>query len=189
MNQHALHQVLLDCLLIDANGRCVLRDGVTRESLAERIQNLPNGILQPWVADLGLRHQGCLLASVRGCDTAPKEDASKAIQRVFRGAILIPHCGDATKAKSFIQVVPDDQLIDLMTAFAKNHDNYPHHYVMHIVHAAEIIGYKQPKAQGLFWRDFYHRMCKALHVTPETEAEMDGRLSPDEETFFKAQHV
>jgi hypothetical protein len=36
----------------------------------------PTGILQEWVARLGLRHQGVLVTAIRGCATMPKEDAS-----------------------------------------------------------------------------------------------------------------
>ena len=48
-------------------------------------------ILQNWVMNLGLRHQGVLVSSIRGCDNAPRHDPSKIIQRLLRGSILIPH--------------------------------------------------------------------------------------------------
>ena len=37
--------------------------------------------------ELGLRHQGVLISAMRGCDTAPRSDPSKVIQRILRGAV------------------------------------------------------------------------------------------------------
>lgn len=163
-------------------------------------------VLQDWVMDLGLRHQGILLTAVRGCDTAPKNDPSKDLTRVYRAMVLNSHNGDPRKAATFIEL-PDAQEVERrMLAFRKNLDHYPHHYVMHMMHAAQIIGYKRgnirtrlaadatpgPLTLGPnhriyddMWLDLYLLMCKGLHVNPETEEQMDRRLNADEETFAK----
>lgn len=150
-------------------------------------------ILREWVERLGLRHQGALLAGVRGCDTAPKADAGKALVRCYRAAILNAHCGDPAKAKTFIEAVPFDCLTDRMEAFRKSCDHYPLHFVTHLLHGAEIIGYKGPRfnqdgsedqttsAEAWLW--FYHRMCRSLHLNPETDAQLDARLNADESAF------
>lgn len=101
-------------------------------------------VLKDWVMRLGLRHQGVLLTSVRGCDTAPKEDASKALARCFRAEILNAHCGDNKKSRSFIEYVDTEELGRRMEAFRKNCDHYPHHWVMHFFHAVQILAYKMP---------------------------------------------
>lgn len=144
-------------------------------------------VLQQWVCDLGLRHQGVLLAAVRGCDTAPRNDASKNLVRCFRAEIMIPFCGDPKKSASFIESVEQNELLNRMKLFIKDHDHYPNHYVGHLTLAAEIVGYKKRENTGL-WLWFYGQMCKCMHVTPETEAEMDARLGATEEEFGKAQH-
>jgi hypothetical protein len=46
-------------------------------------------ILQAWVTELGLRHQGVLLTAVRGCDTWSKYSAEKPLIREMRGLILV----------------------------------------------------------------------------------------------------
>lgn len=143
-----------------------------------------NSVLKPWVMQLGLRHQGVLLAAVRGCDTAPRNDASKNLVRCYRAEIMEPFCGDPRKSASFIEGVDQDVLIARMQDFIKDHDHYPNHYVGHFTLAAEIVGYKKPNND---WLEFYKRMCKGLHVTPETEAELDARLGADERTFGMAQ--
>lgn len=141
-------------------------------------------ILQDWVTQLGLRHQGVLLGAVRGCDNAPKEDPAKRLVRCYRAVVLNAHCGDPAKAGTFIEAVPADELQARFDAFRKNFDHYPIHYVTHLMHAAEIVGYKHPNcATAVAWRGFYHKVCAALHVSPEAEKQLDRRLDADEETF------
>lgn len=141
-------------------------------------------VLQDWVASLGLRHQGVLLTAVRGCDTAPKHDPSKMLSRAYRGTILNCHCGDAAKAQTFIEDVRGHDLFERFKAFRKNLDHYPHHYIAHVMHAAEIVGYKHPdEVTRLHWRQFYELLCLGFHVNPETEQQLDERLNADEDSF------
>jgi hypothetical protein len=140
-------------------------------------------VLQDWVMELGLRHQGVLLTAVRGCDTAPKDDASKQLARCLRAEFLNCHCGDPKKALTFIEDVEQDELERRMVAFLKNCDHYPQHYVSHLMHAAEIVGYKSNR--GGLWQWFYEKLCKGLHVNMETEQQLDARLCADEESFGK----
>lgn len=145
-------------------------------------------VLQDWVIELGLRHQGVLLTSVRGCDTAPKNDPSKDLQRCLRETFINCFCGDSTKSLSFIEKVSDDELQNRMKAFADSHDEYPHHYVMHIIHASEIIGWYHPNSlTASRWNTFYRTMCKKMHVNSEGKDQLDSRLLADEKTFGKMQ--
>jgi hypothetical protein len=145
-------------------------------------------ILQPWVTELGLRHQGTLLTAIRGCDTSPKEDSSKALARSIRAAILNTHCDDPRKAVSFIEHVSEQELGLRMTAFRKNCDHYPHHYIMHVIHAVEIIAYKKrTEPQDVMWLQFYFDLCRGLHLPPETEEGLDSRLNADEMKFGEMQ--
>ena len=134
-----------------------------------------------------------LLTAVRGCDTAPKDDPSKMFCRMLRGTFLVCHCGDPMKAQSFIEspLVPINNPLDecksRFTAFRKNLDHYPHHYVMHIVHAVEIIGYYHPDGQIMeCFHEFYCQLVKGLHVTLERKDALDRRLNADEDSFGKA---
>lgn len=141
-------------------------------------------ILQDWVTELGLRHQGTLLTVIRGCDTAPKDDPSKLFARYLRYVLLNAHCGDARKAATFIEYVDAPEAYRRFRAFAKNCDHYPHHYVMHLVHSIEIIGYKHPvPAVREMFRDWYVLLCIGLHMTAETEDELDERLNASEDVF------
>lgn len=141
-------------------------------------------VLQDWVMTLGLRHQGVLLTAVRGCDTAPKEDTSKDFTRAYRSIVLNAFCGDAKKSATFIEYVEPEAEIARFLAFRKNLDPYPHHFVMHFCHAIEIVGYKHPDAAVRErYLNYYRRFCRGLHVTPETEAELDERLGANEHVF------
>lgn len=136
-------------------------------------------VLQPWVERLGLRHQGVLLTAVRGCDTSPKEDAAKALVRGLRGTFLVSY---DKKPSSFIEYLDHDEVWKRMYALLKNHDHYPWHYLAHLVHASEIVGYKHPdKTIASIWLWFYKEMARAFHMTPETEYELDKRLKATED--------
>lgn len=143
-------------------------------------------ILQDWVMTLGLRHQGTLLTGIRGCDDAPKDDPSKRFVRCYRAMVLHAHCGDPGKARTFIEACPLHEVQKRFQEFRRSTDHYPHHYVMHLMHCIEIVGYKHPDGNvRQAWREFYEAMCWALHVNPETEQQMDARLGADEETFAR----
>ncbi len=146
-------------------------------------------ILQDWVMELGLRHQGVLVSAIRGCDGVPKDDDSKGLIRALRCEILNAHCGDPVKAASFIEKVSQNELARRMTAVTANFDHYPVHFIQHLMAAAEIIGYYDGYCQGngLMWLSFYELLCKKLHVNPETKEQCDKRLDADEKTFAKAE--
>jgi hypothetical protein len=57
-------------------------------------------------------------------------------------------------------------------------DELPLHYHLHAMHGAQILGYKHPDdyLRGM-WQVFYSTLVDDLHLNPETEAEMDARLS------------
>jgi hypothetical protein len=142
-------------------------------------------VLQDWTSSLGIRHQGVLLGAFRGCDTAPKQDPSKALVRCFRSITLNCFCGDPAKAKTYIEQCSKEETQSRFDLFVKSLDHYPLHYLMHFIHAMEVVGYKHPDLDVReLWASFYRKMCRALHVNPETEQQMDLRLNADEESFF-----
>lgn len=148
-------------------------------------------IMQPWTTEIGLRHQGVLVSAMRGCDDAIRHDQSKMAQRLLRGAILIPHAGRNVRPAAYIVIEPNEELwFETMHKFSASWDHYPNHYVMHFIHAAEIIGYFGPAAEPVFaarWHKWYETACHILHVNPETPAQLSARLDADEETFKRLQ--
>lgn len=143
----------------------------------------PRSVLKPWVETLGLRHQGVLMSCIRGCDAVAKDDPSKLLVRCLRAAVLNSF---DPKPSSFIENVDENELLRRMTAVLKSHDHYPVHYIMHLLHGAEIVGYKWPDEGAANWWWFYRKLCQCFHVNPETEEEMDARLGACEAKFAQA---
>jgi hypothetical protein len=146
-------------------------------------------IMQDWTMDCGLRHQGVLVAAVRGCDTLPKYNAAKTMARYYRGTVLNAHCGDVSKAKSFMELPSNKEAFDnTVKDFFSEHDALPFHYVLHLLHAAEIVGYYRDDLYGEMWMDFYRRLVRRMHLSPETKEQLDQRLDADEASFAATQH-
>jgi hypothetical protein len=76
------------------------------------------------------------------------------------------------------------QLQRVADDFIDSRDELHYHYQLHMMHGFEIIGYKHPN-EGIrdFWSDMYTRMVHAMHVWPETEAQMDLRLGDNENNW------
>jgi hypothetical protein len=105
----------------------------------------PRAIQQDWTMTPGLRHQGVLMAAVRGCDTAVKEARSKTLVRYYRSAVLNTHCANPRDAQSFIEVPPNALAFETsVKGFMAEKDALPLHFVLHLMHAAEIVGYYHP---------------------------------------------
>jgi hypothetical protein len=130
-----------------------------------------HSVIKPWVFTLPFRMQSVLLLALRGCDGVAKDDHSKAITRTLRGLVF----NNADPTNTFItEAFPAKEKVE---AFLWDLDGYPMHFVMHTTHATEIVGFKHPDVQRRTeWLGFYHKAVKALHLNPETEAQLDVRL-------------
>lgn len=130
-------------------------------------------VVQPWVAaSCTLKQQTVLLCALRGCDGTAKEDPSKRITRHIRHVVLESAEGGGSLFHG-CTVRPD-----WVEAFCSDMDHYPLHWVCHVMHAAEIIGYKHPdRATRILWLQAYRLFCGALHTLPESEAHLDLRLA------------
>lgn len=152
-------------------------------------------VLQPWVEDLSFMQQSVLITSIRGCDGLAKYHVSKFLLRWLRRCVL--YSAFAKRALTdpyeddkgnFTGKIPKDKFSDieaLFKAYLDNVDDVAHHFHMHIVHAAEIIGYMHPDPiiRGQ-WLAFYHDCCKDLHMNPETVEHMRTRLGDSRENWL-----
>lgn len=138
-------------------------------------------IVQPWVTQLGLRHQGVLLTAIRGCDGMVKEDSTKPLAREFRGLILTPFdIRELDHEKGFMVGFPSMAAEKNFYNFQKSLDHYPVHYIFHLIHAIEIIGYYHPydKVKETYISR-YKQLVKRLHLQPESKKQLDKRLNED----------
>ncbi len=134
-------------------------------------------VIRSWVSELPWKQQGVLLCALRGVDGFPKEHVSKPLTRAYRQTLLL--CADidlAAKGSAFMTTNPLD--IELADAFMEYQlDSYPMHWLIHFMHAIEIVGYKHPDHNvRLFWIALYIRIVRALHLHIESEEQLDIRL-------------
>jgi hypothetical protein len=134
-------------------------------------------VLQDWVMNLPLRHQGVLLAGCRGCDLAPKmplDSPERHLTAYIRWCFMVP---------------ADVREVDIPGAFMQSRPpkfkpsefgHYPQHWYSHVMHALQVIGYKhydievREEAFGL-----YCMMVESLHLDIESHDNMDERLTED----------
>lgn len=146
-------------------------------------------VVQEWVWELPMQQQTVLLGGcVRGPDGIEKRHGSKALIRVMRTHILNAalfgralDLGDKHGSGSYM-VLPfmledPGHWLQVCDAFFDVIDGLPHHFIAHVEHAVEIMGYKHPNDE---WRhrylELYLRFCEDRHHPPESEADMDERL-------------
>jgi hypothetical protein len=140
----------------------------------------PTPVMRDWVSQLPLRHQGVLVTAIRGCDGAPKDDPSKALSCSIRRAIMNPaDYRETTYERGFFGFSASRMKKDI-EQFLHSLDQYPLHYVTHLMHASEIIGYKHPNRNVcMFFNLVYRAMVKKFHLLPEQEGSLDERLTLD----------
>jgi len=135
-------------------------------------------VLHDWVHTLTFQQQALLMTAMRGPDNAPKDCVAKEIVRYLRGVVLKPAGDWKGKNDNDFMWGDWDIFYGRILAFWRSHDEYPHHFIMHLLHSAEVIGYKHPTRYIRdYWHIFYQRGCKSFHLTPETEIAMDQRLN------------
>lgn len=138
-------------------------------------------VVRPWVSELPLRMQAVLLLAMRGPDGVKKENLAKQIVRELRFVVLNPALPktDGTKIDEFMGTQTGHLSLEKAMIFAQEHDEYPHHWLMHLVHAAEIVGQYHPDTEvQTFWWCLYQCMTRALHLNPEDLLQLEARLGP-----------
>lgn len=164
-------------------------------------------VTQAWTHHLPFMQQTVLLTAIRGPDGIAKYHPVKFLLRWFRRCTLVssldgivlttPHqagggsfCGPSFEVTSAIRLAGEhfdwrpamDEAVD---AYLKSVDELPHHFQLHLMHAVEICGYKHPdKMIRAWWYRVYERLVHDLHLWPETEAQLDHRLSDDREGWL-----
>lgn len=136
-------------------------------------------VLRPWVMALPLREQGTLIVALRGCDSAPKfplDSPERRMTAALRWAVCIP--ADEREVDSepgcfMLSTPPMDAKLSMF-------EHYPQHWVGHVIHACEVLGYRHPEdEQGSDWLALYRRFVYSLHMRAESKEDMIARLSED----------
>ena len=136
-------------------------------------------ILRPWVSTLTIQAQGTLMGALRGPDGVHKNGPAKALVRALRATIV-------NNAKD---LGPDDVFMgdgtgvcreEEVDVFFDSVDVHPHHWYLHFLHAAAIVGYTHPNEEiRKFWDAVSARAAEDLHLSPEPRDAMLERLRRD----------
>lgn len=172
-------------ILTDGVSVKIIKDRMGRPGIANCVEWIMGtgcvSYLQGWVTKLGLRHQGMLLTSIRGCDIRGKYAPEKPLIREMRGLIGVAFDPrELDFPKGFMCKFNKAWSGPAFEDMCKEIDGLPVHYVMHILHSIEIIGYHHPESEVRMeysYRYFY--LCDKFHLKPESKDEMEGRLRED----------
>jgi hypothetical protein len=143
------------------------------------IHNPRRSVLQDWVMELPLREQGTLLTAVRGCDLTPKyplDSVERRLVACIRGAFMVPADErevDKENGSFMSRRIP-------LTFKPSALGHYPLHWVTHVMHAAEVLGYRHPEEEiAGAWLAVYAKLCTSFHVPMESFEDFEERMSED----------
>lgn len=161
-------------------------------------KNNASSVLQDWVHGLSFMQQSVLIAAVRGPDGVKKDHVAKVLCRWLRRSFLISAFDgraltmpDEPGGGSFTgPLVGFESIDDAVSEYLRTVDELPHHFQLHLMHAAQILGYKHPDEWTRSrWRWTYERLVNDLHLLPESEEAMDRRLGDVEHNWRAAEEV
>jgi len=157
-------------------------------------------VTQRWTHSLPMMQQTVLLTAVRGPDGLPKYGCVKMLLRWFRRCTLLSAMdgralttpyddnGGSFTGPSLQNRIEDWEpaMNTLVDEYLKTLDAIPHHFQLHFMHAAEIVGYKHPLPRvRAWWNLVYLRLVNDMHLHPESETEMNERLGDDRSGWLK----
>lgn len=159
-------------------------------------------VTQEWTWELSRMQQTVLLTAIRGPDGLPKYGAVKQLLRWYRRCTLISsldnkvlntpysYDGGSFMGPSYepTSLVHDWRPLmhDIVSEYIRDLDAIPHHFQLHFLHAAEIVGYKHPNAAiREWWHSVYIRLVHDMHLYPETEEQLDRRLGDNRDQWLE----
>jgi hypothetical protein len=146
-------------------------------------------VLQPWVEELTGMQQSVLLSSIRAPDGLHKGHPAKYLWRWLRRCVLYCSFGHVILTSptqpgggNFTGPVRDAD--EAMRDYFYHVDEVPHHAHLHLMHAAEILGYKHPDERTRsWWHKVYTEAANDMHLDIENEGQMDYRLGDQEDQW------
>lgn len=162
-------------------------------------------VTQPWTHELTFMQQTVLLTAVRGPDGSPKYGPTKMLLRWYRRCTLLssldggvvladpfdPNGGSFMGPSIHCRVADADYdwqfyMNEIVSQYLRELDALPHHFQLHFMHAAEIVGYKHPDPIiRMWWHRTYLRLVHDMHLWEETEEQMDRRLGDSREQWLE----
>lgn len=146
----------------------------------------PRCVFPEWMFNLPMQQQSVLLLASRGPDGIEKHHPCKIVHRAYRGTVFkaakmgrILRWGESADTFMSLDVLADAPAwADAVNEYFDTIDSLPHHYHMHLMHGAQILGYKHPDmGRRLRWQYFYQVAVADAHLMVESEEQMDLRLN------------
>ncbi len=157
--------------------------------------------LQDWLQTIPVMQQTVLLTAIRGPDGIAKYGDVKLLLRWYRRCVLIsamdgevlpnpfdPRGGSFTgpSCQPNSQFTWQMLMDEIVGGYIKAQDALPHHFQMHFMHAAEILGYHHPVDEmRSWWQAVYFRLVHTMHCYPEPKEDMDCRLGDNRDNWLK----
>ncbi|RSU21218.1 hypothetical protein DAH74_19215 [Sphingomonas koreensis] len=158
---------------------------------------------QDWVLNIPIMQQSVLFAAIRAPDGLRKNHPVKVLLRWYRRCVLLsafdkralldpfePGGGSFTgpfEMHHAALFVPGPwpgvdfgwwHLDQMRKVYLDHVDEMPHHFQLHFMHAAQIVGVHHSD-EGIrhWWDTFYRMIVNDAHLEPETPSAMNLRLS------------
>lgn len=165
---------------------------------SEYMGHLSSGtpVIQDWLTVLPIQQQSVLILACRGPDGIPKWHPAKVLIRNYRACVLNaattgrplePGRGDSFMENHLLYAERADADLehgrmgwnDAVMHYMDHVDEIPHHYHLHLLHGAQILGYRHPEKRLVRprWLNFYRQGVDDMHLTAETREQMDRRLN------------
>lgn len=161
-------------------------------------------VQHPWVLEIPMMQQSVLFAAVRAPDGLRKDHPVKVLLRWYRRCVLLsafdkrvlanpfePGGGSFTgpfewhHARDIFGGRVDGEgwslscwFDEMRKVYLRHVDEMPHHFQLHFMHAAQIVGVHHPdEGTRRWWWEFYLMIVNDAHLHPESPCEMNLRLS------------
>lgn len=175
-------------------------------------------VQQSWVLEIPFMQQSVLFAAVRAPDGLRKDHPVKVLLRWYRRCVLLSafdkrvlpnpfepgggsftgpferHHAEAITGRS---IHPADWhtlsaaiFNDMRSVYLRHVDEMPHHFQLHFMHAAQIVGVHHDDAYiRAWWWEFYLMIVNDAHLHPEMPEEMNLRLSDNDAEWRAREEV
>jgi len=148
---------------------------------------VPDSVQPAWCSELPMQQQSVLLLAARGPDGIGKFHPCKQVVRAYRAFVLkaarhgqrelkVGERGDTFMGLEVFAV--PFSWTHAVADYFDHVDELPHHYHLHLMHGAEILGYHHPDLDvRVRWFNFYKDCCHNMHLPIESREALKNRLN------------
>lgn len=166
-------------------------------------------VQQEWVLKIPFMQQSVLFAAVRAPDGIRKNHPVKVLLRWYRRCVLLsafdqkaltdafsPGGGSFTgpfeehHAARHFGTNRERAWPQVRDMYLAHVDELPHHFQLHFMHAAQIVGVHHcDPAIADWWKSFYLMIVNDAHLHPESDEDMNRRLSDNRDEWRRREVV